>query len=272
MSFTRSDLYSSVNSAFSKQSVHYDVDDKNNIILQDMRRQVYDHVEQFLNPSSTILELNAGTGIDASHFVAQGHRVHATDISDGMVNEIEKKIRENNFDGRFSCQQLSYDQLNILSGKKFDYIFSNFGGLNCVSDLDKVTRHLPDLLAPGGKVTFVIMPRICIWEWLWVFTGNTRHAFRRFNKHGVLAHLEGEYFKTYYYSFHQLYSAFGKNFSLLKTEGLAVLSPPPARGDFPKKYPSAYQLLRKIDASVRSHFPFNRWGDHIITTFQLNKK
>jgi len=271
MSSTGSDPYSSVNRAFSKQSVNYDAEDKKNTVLQDMRRQVYDHVEHFLIPSGKILELNAGTGIDASYFATHGHWVHATDISDGMVHEIEKKITENNVGGRLSCQQLSYDQLHTLSGKKFDYIFSNFGGLNCVDDLRKVTQHLPDLLEPGGMVTFVVMPRVCLWEWLWVFTGNGGHAFRRFRRQGVLAHLEGEYLKTYYHSFRQICSAFGEKFSLVKVEGLAALSPPPARGDFPEKHPLTYRMLRKLDAFARSHFPFNRWADHIIATFQFNK-
>ena len=76
--------FARVNRAFSKQAVHYDQDDAINPILLAWRRQVYDHVEQFLRPHSHLLELNAGTGIDALHFLGQGHRVHCTDLSDGM--------------------------------------------------------------------------------------------------------------------------------------------------------------------------------------------
>jgi ubiquinone/menaquinone biosynthesis C-methylase UbiE len=260
--------YESVNRAFSKQAAKYDADDKSNIVLQDMRKQVYRHVEKFLRPASTILELNAGTGIDASYFARTGHNVHATDVSDGMINEIKKKINDRHLDHTLTCQQLSYEQLELLGGKKFDYVFSNFGGLNCLDDLTKVTKHLPGLLNPGAYVTWVIMPPVCLWEWLWIFTGNGKHAFRRFNKNGVAAHLEGEYFKTYYHSFSQIRSAFGKDFNLKKTEGLAALSPPPSRGDFPERHPSTYKALRTLDKRVRSHFPFNRWADHIIMTFQ----
>jgi len=261
--------YDAVNRAFTKQSVIYDRDDRQNQVLQDMRQQVYDHVKIFLKPGDAVLELNAGTGIDATTFARQGYSVLATDVSDGMVLQIREKIQTNNYNGRFTCQQLSYEDLDQLAGKKFDYIFSNFGGLNCVDDLNKVTMHLPEILNPGAHVTFVIMPPVCLWEWLWLFTGNGKHAFRRFKKNGTTSHLEGEYFKTYYYSLPQIKKAFGKNFSLLKTEGLAVLSPPPSRGDFPVKHPRFYKFMRRLDGMLRRVFPFNRWGDHIIVTFRL---
>src|SRR3954469_12979895 len=116
--------YQSVNRAFSKQSINYDAEDRCNIVLQDMRLQVYEHVSKFLKPNSRMLELNAGTGIDALHFTMQGHRVHATDLSDGMIAEIEKKIKDNPVNDKLTCQQLSYDQLDRLKEEKFDYVFS----------------------------------------------------------------------------------------------------------------------------------------------------
>lgn len=259
-----------VNHAFSKRSLAYDSDDKVNPVLQDMRQQVYRHVSVFLKKESKILELNSGTGIDAIHFVQQGHHVHATDLSDGMIAQIEKKIVDHHLRDRFTSQQLSYDQLQQLEGRKFDYLFSNFGGLNCIDDLSKVTMSLPAILNSGGFVTWVIMPPICLWELLWVFKGHGKQAFRRLHKNGVMAHLEGEYFKTYYHSLSQIKEAFGHQFKFIKAEGLCALSPPPSRGDFPVKHPRLYQSFRTIDSLLRTSFPFNRWADHIIVTFQFH--
>jgi ubiquinone/menaquinone biosynthesis C-methylase UbiE len=262
--------YQSINQAFSKQSANYDIDDRENIVLQDMRKQVYDHVNQFIKPTAHILELNAGTGIDALYFAKQGHYVHATDLSDGMIDKIKLKIKDNDLQNRLTCQQLSYDRLDMLAEKKFDYVFSNFGGLNCIEDLSKVTKHLPDILNPGAYVTWVIMPKVCLWELLWLLRGNTNAAFRRFNKNGVMAHLEGEYFKTCYFSLSEIKNAFGDQFKFLKAEGLCALSPQPSKGDFPTKYPGLYKAFRKIDSIVRNSFPFNRWADHIIVTLKFD--
>jgi hypothetical protein len=259
-----------VNKAFSKQSLHFDEEDQANIVLMDMRNQIYRHVAAYMQSGSYILELNAGTGIDALYFVSQGHRVHATDLSTGMVNQINNKISRRSLQDKLSSRQLSYDQLNEVTDKKFDYVFSNFGGLNCIADLSQVTRHLPTLLNKAAYVTLVIMPPVCLWEWMGVLKGNRRSAFRRLKKGGIRSHLEGEYFQTYYHSLMRIRSAFGPHFRFIKSEGLAALSPPPHRGDFPIKYPLLYKGLRYIDSLLRARFPFNRWADHIVVTFQYD--
>jgi ubiquinone/menaquinone biosynthesis C-methylase UbiE len=260
--------FQAVNAAFSKQSIHYDEDDERNIVLKDMRSQVYDHVNRFIKPESHILELNAGTGIDALKFVSWGHDVLATDLSNGMIAQIEHKIQKYNLETHLRCQRLSYEEIDRLAGEKFDFVFSNFGGLNCIKDLSKVTRHLPSLLRPGGIVTWVIMPRFYLWEMAGLLKGHGKKAFRRMNRQGVKSHLEGEFFTTYYHSFSDIRKAFGEHFKLLAAEGLAAISPPPHRMDLPTNYPVIYKFLRGTDEIARTHFPFNRWADHIIVTFQ----
>ncbi len=257
-----------VNQAFSKQSAHYDADDLQNSILKEWRAHVYNHVHPFLKPEHHMLELNAGTGLDALYFASCGNTVLATDLSDGMVREISRKMQQHSLTGRLNVQQLSYDALNQIKDKKFDYVFSNFGGLNCIDDLSKVTMHLPALLNKGAFVTWVIMPKVSIWEMTGFLKGHGRKAFRRWKKNGVMAHLEGEYFKTYYHSLSDIRNAFGASFRCIQTEGLGILSPPPHRDDLARNRPLMYAALRKIDKQVRSSFPFNRWGDHIIVTFQ----
>lgn len=259
-----------VNRAFSKQSAYYDDADKANPILTDMRTQVYHHVSAFIRPRCHILEINAGTGIDALHFARSGHTVLATDVSDGMVEQITRKIRINHLDERLSCLQLSYDELDRLSGHRFDYVFSNFGGLNCIKDLSRVTRHLPGILNPGACLTWVIMPPVCLWELAGLLKGRGSKALRRFHENGTLSHLDGYYFMTHYHSFAEIRSALGRNFKLKKKEGLGAVSPPPHRGEFPRLYPTLYKYLRRADGLLRHHFPFNRWADHIITTFEYD--
>ncbi|SRR5258706_858754 len=257
-----------VNAAFSKQSLHYDVDDLQNPLLQAMRLQVYNHVSKLINKPCRILELNAGTGIDALHFVLQGHTVHATDLSEGMIERIRQKVMSAQLEDQLTFQQLSYDQLDKLDGQKFDFIFSNFGGLNCVDDLSEVTKNIWRILNPGGYVTWVIMPPVCVWEILTFLKGN-RNAFRRFKKNGVIAHLEGKQFRVWYHSLRSIRKAFGENFRLVHHEGLAALSPPPHATDFLVKHPALYKMLERADVAVRNYFPFNRWADHIVVSFQL---
>lgn len=257
----------SVNRGFSKQSVGYDKADRVNIILQDLRKQVYSHIEGFIKSPAQILELNAGTGIDAVHLASLGHAVHATELSDGMITKIREKVSLHSLSDRLTCQQLSYEEIDRVDGRDYDLVFSNFGGLNCIQNLSRVTRHLPLVLKAEGYVTWVIMPPVCPWEILWFAKGKVKQAFRRFRKNGVTAHLEGEYFQTYYHSLADIRRALGPSFKLKRCEGLAALSPPP-HSQLPVMHPRLYQLLRNADALVKDSFPFNRWADHLIVTFQ----
>lgn len=256
--------------AFGKQAIHFDADDLSNPIHTAWRKQIYDHVDHFLKPSSRILELNAGTGIDATRFVKSGHTVHATELSTGMIKEIEKKVTGGNLKN-LSFEQRSIENIGQINQPKFDFVFSNFGGLNCCSDLKLVTTQLPQLIKPDVLVTWVIMPPISLWELIWVFRGK-KTAFRRLKKGGTMAHLEGEYFRTYYHSLKKVKSAFGPRFKLVKIESLGLFAPPPDRAYLALNYPSLSHFAETIDTLLRKIYPFNRIGDHLIMTFQFNPK
>lgn len=261
------DMLTPLQRAFSKQAEHYDADDLDNPILLDWRKRVYDHLNLFLKPGSRVLELNAGTGKDAIHLVRSGHSVHATDVSPGMIQKIRDKVNQSGCQQELSVQQCSFESLNAVTDDSFDCVFSNFGGLNCCRDLAAVTQHLPRLLKRGGYVIWVIMPPACPWEWLQILKGNL-NAFRRLKKQGVMAHLEGEYFTTYYHSLSDIQISLGPDFIRIRTEGLGSVSPPPSSQAFFVGHPGLYDALKRLDRVVGSHFPFNRWADHIIITFQ----
>jgi len=258
-----------VAAAFGKQSIHFDADDSSNSVLQEWRRKIYSHVNRFVKPNSRILELNAGTGIDASYFAGLGHTIHATDISDGMIEKLKEKASKSF--GRITVQQVSFDQLDKVEGT-FDYVFSNFGGLNCTDDLGEVTKHLPRLLKKKAFVTLVIMPRITPWEWTWILRRKFTDAFRRLRKEGALSHLEGERFYTYYHSLGEVTQSFDSRFCLLKSEGLGIFSPPPSAQNFVKRFSSLASFLSWTDSVFSGISPFNRWGDHVIVTFLFNEK
>ncbi len=255
-----------VHEAFSIQSTGYDAYEETNAILKWMRERVRRHVLQFLKPGDRILELNAGTGTDAVFFAQLGYSVHATDLSDAMIQRLKEKVQLAQVTDKVSAQQCSFTDLRSLKPRTFDYVFSNFGGLNCIEDLRDVTALLPELLNPGAHVTWVIMPRICPWELLMLLRGRWKLATRRLRRSGSLAHIEGVNFNCYYFSPEQVLKALGNNFEKIKLEGLASLSPPPHHNDFPIRFPKLYAGLTRIDEGVCGLWPFNHWADHFILT------
>ena len=257
-----------VSKAFSAQAEHFDSDEESNLILQWMRKQIYHHEEEVLLPHSNILELNAGTGIDAIYFAQKGHSVFAIDNAPGMVHQLQKKIVESQFQDRVQSVLCSFTQLQTLPAQQFGHVFSNFGGLNCIPNLQDVVTQLPRLLKPGATVTFVMMPHVCPWEIAQALRGKFRLAFRRFSRNGTSAHIDGVRFLSYYYSPGQVIETFGNRFVLVRLRGLASLSPPPYYDTFPRKHPRMYNLLTGLDERLSTLPPLNRWADHFILTMK----
>jgi len=258
--------------AFSRQSGIFDEIYSQNSIVNYKRDRVHDHVLQYLKFGANILELNSGTGEDALFFAKQGHAVHATDISAGMQEQLKNKVAGNKLSHLISNEICSFSQLEQLKDKgPYDYIFSNFAGLNCTNELDKVLTSFPTLLKPGGIVTMVILPGFCLWETLLLFKGKFKTAFRRFfSKNGRKAHLEGIYFTCWYHNPSKIVNLAKRNFEVLDIEGLCTLVPPSYIENFDIKYPSVYKWLKKWEYKLRHSWPWRVTGDYYIIS--LRKK
>lgn len=255
--------------AFDRQSAIFDALYDKDVIVRYKRRRVRSHLLRYLNPHSHILELNAGTGEDAVYFAMQGHTVHATDISAGMQRMLAEKAALWGLEDRITLERCSFTELASLKARgPYDLIFSNFAGLNCTGELRKVLASLPDLLKPGGMVTLVILPRFCLWEFLLVFRGKWRTAFRRLaGRRGASAHVEGVWFRCWYYAPLRVVRWMKRAFYVLGTEGLCTLVPPSYLDGFAEKHPGWYGFLERLEARLKSKWPWKYTGDYVILSF-----
>lgn len=261
-----------VSAAFTKQSKVFDELYSDNTIIKYKRKRVRDHVIKYLQPKSFILELNSGTGEDAIFFSQQGHRVHATDLSDGMQQVLRKKVIDNDLENLVSSELCSFTELPFLKNKgPYDAIFSNFAGLNCTDNLKTVLNSFSTLLKPKGIVTLVIMPEFCLWETLLLFKGKFKTATRRlFSKTGRKAHIEGKYFNCWYYNPSYIIHHLKKDFEVLSCEGLCTIVPPSYMEKFAKKYPKLFRWLLVAEAKYKTKWPWKYIGDYYIIS--LKKK
>lgn len=258
--------------AFNKQAPVFDRLYGTDAIIQYKRERVRDHVLQWLQSGFTMLELNAGTGEDAIYFAKRGYSVHATDISESMQAILADKIREEKLEDLISHERCSFTQLETLECQgPYDMVFSNFAGLNCTDQLGRVLDSFSFLVKPGGFVSLVILPRFCLWEFLLVFKGKFKTAFRRFSgKKGAKAHLEGEYFRCWYYNPSFIRKHLKASFEMVSLEGLCTIVPPSYLENFAEKHPRLFSLLRKKEDRLRSKWPWKTIGDYYIIT--LRKK
>jgi ubiquinone/menaquinone biosynthesis C-methylase UbiE len=261
-----------VSMAFSKQAATFDACNGRNSIIQYKRQRVRELVQKRLSPNSRILELNAGTGEDSIYFASLGHRVHATDIAPGMLDQLGKKVRAQGLAGKVTCELNSFTRLGDLKAEgPYDLIFSNFAGLNCTGQLRQVLHSFKDLLRPKGEVILVLLPPFCLWETFLLFKGKFKTAFRRFfGANGAWSHIEGHHFKCWYYSPSFVIETLKDNFQVEKLEGLCTIVPPSYIEHFSERYPRAFRFLIKKENRYKDAWPWTVMGDYYIVV--LRKK
>ncbi len=257
--------------AFSKQAQVFDELDAGNTIIAYKRKRVREHVLRWLPENSIVLELNAGTGQDAIYFAQQGHRVHATDIAEGMQEKLRGKVRDAGLQDKITTEICSFTELERLRRRgPYDLIFSNFAGLNCTGNLDEVLATFSPLLKPGGLVTLVILPWFSLWDTLLVFKGKFRTAFRRWfsGKEGTRSHVEGHYFRCWYYPAGYVIREMRASFELLGVEGLCTLVPPSYIEHFAERRPRWFRFLRDREDRWKAKWPWKYIGDYYIISFR----
>ncbi len=253
-----------VSKAFTIQSAHFDELYQSNPIVEYMRKRVYTHVLKYHKPGK-MLELNSGTGTDALYFSKLGFEIYATDNAPGMVKVIKNKILPENKIYPFLCNFENIEKMQEYA--PFDSIYSNFGGLNCTSNLFSVLQKCLDLLCSGGKMTVVVMPRHCPWEWLELLTLKPRIAFRRYKKE-CNSNLETISFTTYYYNPKMIISELDKKAKVLAWEGLCSICPPSYKKKLIKYFPFFWKSLGYIENKISAWRGLRSYADYVILTFE----
>ncbi|HEU0073117.1 MAG TPA: class I SAM-dependent methyltransferase [Dehalococcoidia bacterium] len=246
---------------FSAMAAEYDSLAERHPIVIWMRQRIRRLVEGQVSPGASILEINAGSGLDAAYFASKGLRVHATDTAPGMLAALADKAAAPDVGGRLTYEALSFDRLSEAQGGPYDLVFSNLGGLNCTDDLAAVAGGLPDVLKPGGSIVWVVMPPVCPWEMAQALRGHVSTAKRRFSKGGTLANVGGEQVRTWYHSPGKLTQVLGPAFRVEALRSFCFFAPPSYFGGFVRRHPSVVRMLTRLDDALGGAWPVNRGGD-----------
>lgn len=253
--------------AFSAQSSVFDAIDAANPLIGWVRDRVRQQGLAAMTPGDRVLELNAGTGIDSVYFAERGMQVCATDGASGMVQQLRAKQA---LHPHLTLEVIpcSFLELERLGDRRFQHVFSNFGGLNCTDRLDLVLKGLDRVLHVGGTCTLVIMPRSSPWELLSAFSGNLRLATRRWRKSGAEAWVEGVPFQCHYYSPRYVLRHLGPGYTVEAHRALSFFVPPPYKEGFMDRWPFTFRVLERIEDRI-AHWPLIRsGGDHFVITLR----
>lgn len=114
--------------------------------------------EQFRTPQR-VVDLGGGTGQVAANLVQQGHRVIVVDPSPDALAATLRRARENGFDDRLTAVQGdSSDLAKVVEPGSVDVVLCHLV-LDRVDELAAALPAIDQVLAPGGRVSFVIAQR-----------------------------------------------------------------------------------------------------------------
>ena len=244
-------------------------------IGQLQRKGVWKYVETILPELKgfEMLELNCGSGEDAVLFGEGGFNIVATDITEEMVKVTQKKAEQFSMQNKISSHYLDLDTFNeTLFDKKFDLIFSNFGGLNCINpeSLQTLMAKLPTLLNPGGRFVAVVMPRFCAWETIFfMLRCQFRKAFRRVSSKQQFSDLHGPNMKMWYYRPSQLRDWSKKHFQVVSLRPIGVVLPPAYLERFFTVKRRWLLRLNRIEKKLNKSSLFSGMADNFLIDLQL---
>lgn len=240
------------------------------------RTRVWKYLESYVlsSQSLSVLELNCGTGEDAMLLAKAGHNVVATDASEEMLVVTVDKSRKAGVKKSVVTRTLNFNKLDEWNDEiKYDLIFSNFGGLNCVDEegLKKVSEFAANHLKEDGKFVAVVMPQFCSMEALYFFfTGRWSKIFRRMTKDALKVNVDGRDVDTWYYKPSRFARCFSKEFERVRSRPVGYRIPPSFLEPFFKKRLWLLNYLTFLEGVYGAFGLFSRWSDHYI--IELKKK
>jgi SAM-dependent methyltransferase len=225
---------------------------------------------QVFPPGGHILEVGGGTGEDAAFLAARGFDMLLTDPAPGMVSQAKSKLAP--FGARAEIvagEDLELFATRYLSkgGERFDGVFSNFAPLNCVADLEPVTRGLVQLLKPGAAAMLVLFGTCCPGEIVTeVLRGRPGLALRRFKRGEAQARLARHEFAVRYHRRIELERVLAPWFVLERRLGIGVAVPPSAAEPWISKHPRMLAAMATFDQFFAR--PMAMFGDHVLYQFR----
>jgi SAM-dependent methyltransferase len=119
-----------------------------------VRERLWERLDALFPPGARVLDVSAGTGLDALHLAARGVDVTACDLSPGMLARLRAKAPG------LPTRVADLARLDEagLEGP-FDGILSTFAGLNAAGDLSGFAPAAARLLHPGGTLLLHVLNR-----------------------------------------------------------------------------------------------------------------
>jgi SAM-dependent methyltransferase len=135
----------------------------------------------------SILHLQCHFGQDSMCLSRMGAQVTGLDISDVAIREAQKLSRELGLDTSFVCCDV-YSAMEHITDK-FDIVFTSYGTIGWLPDMDKWAAIVSHFMKPQGKFIFVELHPV-----VWMFDDKFENImFSYFNTEAIIESSPGTY-------------------------------------------------------------------------------
>jgi len=135
----------------------------------------------------TILHLQCHFGQDTLSLARMGARATGVDLSDIAIEQAKAISKQINTQANFICSDI-YELPNQLD-QQFDIVFTSYGTIGWLPDLDKWANIVSRYLKPGGKFIFVDFHPV-----VWMFDNDFKEvAYNYFNDGPIVEEEQGTY-------------------------------------------------------------------------------
>jgi 2-polyprenyl-3-methyl-5-hydroxy-6-metoxy-1,4-benzoquinol methylase len=128
----------------------------------------------------SLLHLQCHFGMDSLSWLRLGAKVTGVDLSDKAIDTAKTLNTELGLDAEFICSNV-YDLPEVLD-KKFDIVFTSYGVIGWLPDLDKWAEVISHFLKPGGTFYMVEFHPV-----VWMFDNDiSKIQYSYFNNETVI--------------------------------------------------------------------------------------
>lgn len=135
----------------------------------------------------SILHLQCHFGLDSISLSRLGAEVTGVDLADAAITKAKELANETNQDTKFICCDI-YDLPQYLD-EKFDIVFTSYGTIGWLPDMDKWAQIVSRYLKPTGQFVFAEFHPV-----VWMFDDDFSNVgYNYFNRDAIIESTAGTY-------------------------------------------------------------------------------
>lgn len=206
----------------------------------------------------SLLHLQCHFGQDTLSLERMGAQCTGLDFSDEAIRTAEKHRDQLDMHSQFVCTDV-YNTRKLIQ-EQFDLVYTSYGTIGWLPDLDKWAQVIYNSLKPGGRFVFVEFHPI-----LWMYDDDFEHVAYNYNGGAPFTEeIEGSYAGESDEKFATVFWNHGLSevFSCLLKQGLTIKS-------FQEYDYSPYNCVNHMEVLGTDKYRISKFGDKIPYVYSL---